>query len=110
MALQDFLKQRATIRAQAETVDALGGVVRTPYAVVASDVPCLVRPQVNSLAGEGQGRAGSEQTLRIYFATDPQVTSASRIDVDGVYYRPIGSQDPNSLGRIFQVDCEQVIE
>lgn len=122
MALEDFLVQRAKITTEApEGVsvpqDALGGADRSQeWIVVANDVPCLVRPLAKSVFKEASGddRRGSVINARIYFARDPIQSGLSarhRIVVDDDTYAVQGTGvDPNSMGRIFQVSGERIID
>src|SRR6516162_793462 len=103
--------------------DALGGAIRTdPWSTIVSDIPCLVAPQGQQISAwppRNDSRA-SINNVRIYFVIDPcpdglstrhriTVTSRGRggPDVTGIY-AVVGAQDPNSMSRILQVDCEKI--
>lgn len=113
--IEDFLAQSAAIEVESSAPgglgqDALGGADRTGWQPVVSDVPCLVRRLSASQQVRDDARAQICDT-RIYFADDPVLdfgglSTRHRITVDGSIYRVTGPVDPNSLGRILQVDCE----
>ena len=101
----------------------MGGTDRSaPWGNIATGVPCLVRTQSSSLSawpGRNDARANIN-TTRIYFYSDPVPTGIStrhRITVTtqgtgghrvlGVYAVQ-GVVDPNSMGRLFEVDCERI--
>jgi|SRR5579859_1673217 len=120
MSLEDFLIQSADVTAEAPAgsvpaQDALGGADRSAaWLTVASGIPCLARPMGTSLMAFGAARDDARRgvnTTRIYFAADPVPTgigSRNRIVVDGATYAVQGSTNPNSMDRIFQVDCERI--
>ena len=116
MALADFLRQAATISLLPVGRTTAGGADRTEPEVLAENVPCLVRPRSSALEAFGARRndARAERIdATIYFAGDPlapdaELTTRHRITVAGVDYAVRGPQDPNSLGRLLQVDCERL--
>jgi hypothetical protein len=122
--------QQATITAEAPDrqvprQDAAGGADRSDpnWVTVASGVPCLLNTSSSSLQAFGSHRNMERAAVidaRIYFITDPVpsgISSRNRITVTAPgtggprvlgIYAVQGVKDPNSLGRIFQVDCERV--
>ena len=110
--------QMATITAEAADGrvpgrTSMGGADRSDanWLAVVSGVPCLVRPMGSSLAYNRNDARAGVNLHRIYFVTDPVpggLSSRHRIEVDGAIYAVMGVQDPNSMGRILQVDCEQI--
>jgi len=120
MSLEDFLIQSADVTAEAPTgvsvgQDSLGGADRSgQWLTVASGISCLVRPMGTSLMAFGSARDDARRgvnTTRIYFAADPAPTgigSRNRIVVEGQTYAVQGSTNPNTMDRIFQVDCERI--
>jgi hypothetical protein len=103
--------------------DVLGGAIRTdPWPSVVQGVPCLVSPRASTLQAfppRNDARANVSDT-RIYFLADPVPSGLSTrhritVVVDGVggpsvlgVYAVQNPNDPNSMGRILQVDCEKV--
>jgi len=103
---------------------AMGGTDRSGgWLPVATGVPCLVNTKASPLmAYPGRNDARAQvQTNRIYFYYDPTpagFTTRMRISVykpgsDGDQtnlgtYRPVETFNPNSMDRIFQIDCEKV--
>ncbi len=120
MSIEDFLVQSCDVLCEAPPggvppQDALGGADRTNYLTVASGVPCLVRPMsAAKMAYSGGGRDDARRnvvTARIYFSSDPApegLSSRHRIVVEGQTYAVTGVINPNSMGRIYQVDCEMI--
>ena len=121
MALEDFLRQLATITREApegESVDQddLGGADRTgEWLVEAEDVPCLVRPLASSEVSHTSLANANWNVVRvvIYFASDPLesaggLTTQHRITVGDQIYAVLGVIDPNSMGRIIQANCEGI--
>ena len=128
MSLESLIEdsgQQAEIMAEANpgsrpTLTTMGGVDRSDpnWLEVVSGVSCLVRPQGGSLNLNRNDARANVKTPRIYFLCDPVpcgLTTKHRIKVSlgsdptarGVY----AVQDvtnPNSMGRIFQVDCERI--
>ena len=111
--LNDFLQQTAMIEVEATLPatpgqDMLGGADRTNWQQVADGIPCLVRRLSASQQIRIEAR-GEICDTRIYFGNDPTIEGMStrhRITVDGSIYHVKGSVDPNSMGRLLQVDCE----
>jgi hypothetical protein len=95
----------------------------TNWVAVASGVPCLLNTTSSSLQAFGSKRNDARMAVidaRIYFVCDPVpsgISTRHRVTVVapgtggprvlGVYAVQ-GITDPNSMGRIFQVDCERV--
>lgn len=122
---------QATITAEAPdgqvpAQDALGGADRSDgnWVTVVSGVPCLLNTSSSSLAAFfGSGRNDARANVidaRIYFLSDPVpsgISTRNRVTVTqqgtggirtlGVWSVQ-GVVDPNSMGRIFQVDCERI--
>lgn len=111
MALADFLTQSASIQVEAPTRDRLGGANRSaPWPTIIDGVPCLVRPLSASLQTQDDARRDIV-SYRIYFDSDPCPTGIStrhRIKVGSTTYQVTGVINANSLGQIFQVDCEAI--
>lgn len=121
--------QLATITVEAPTGQfppqtALGGVDRTQaWTVLASGVPCLMNNRSSPLMsypGRNDARAQVYDT-RIYFYADPTpsgFTTRMRITVtkagaggnatDLGVYSVKSTSNPNTMGVIFQIDCEKV--
>lgn len=102
----------------------MGGADRSqPWPILASGVPCLVNTRSASLSAFGGAREDARASIfdtRIYFYSDPTpsgFTTRMRITVTqagngelvtlGVYAVK-SPTNPNSMARIFQVDCERV--
>lgn len=132
MSLESLIEdsnQFATITVEAPSgtfppQTSIGGVDRSqPWPVVASGVPCLVNTKgspLSAFSGARNDSRGSIFDTRIYFCSDPTstgFTTRMRITVTqagngepvtlGVYAVK-NPTNPNSMGRIFQVDCEKV--
>lgn len=130
-SLIDDSGQQATITAEAPGgrvpgQTALGGADRSDanWLTVADGLPCLVRERSVAVDyGRNDARA-SVVTARIYFVPDDVaavlpsgLSSRHRITVTvggeggpittGVYAVK-GAVDPNSMGRVLQVDCERI--
>lgn len=111
--IEDFLTQLATIEAEAPQPgtlgqDQLGGADRTNWQPVVSGIPCLVRRLSASQQVRNEAR-GQVCDTRIYFAADPVpggLNTRHRVTVGPYTYQITGAVDPNSLGRLLQVDCE----
>lgn len=104
--------------------DALGGADRSgQWATIASHVPCLLNNRSSPLmAWPGRNDARAQiQTTRIYFYEDPTpagFTTRMRITVsapgssgdmtDIGVYQVIGTANPNSMNRLYEVDVERV--
>lgn len=124
-SLIDASGQFAEITAEANPgsrppLTTMGGVDRSDgnWLEVVSGVPCLVRPQGGSLNLNRNDARANVKTPKIYFLCDPvptglttkhriKVTQGSDKTLVGVYAVQ-DVTDPNSMGRIFQVDCERV--
>lgn len=123
--------QQATITAEAvdgqvPAQDTLGGADRSDcnWVTVAAGVPCLVSTKSSTLSAFSSNRDDARRnvvTSRIYFLSDPApgvgLSSRHRITVTAAgpggprslgVYAVQGSVDPNSLGRLIQVDVERV--
>lgn len=133
MSLQSLIAAsglQATITAEAPDgqvvgQDATGAADRSDgnWVAVASGVACLLNTTSSSLQAFGSKRNDSRTAVidaRIYFACDPVPTGISsrhRITivkagtggprVVGVYAVQ-GVTDPNSMGRLFEVDVERI--
>jgi hypothetical protein len=123
--------QQATITAEAPTgqvppQDAAGGANRSDanWVAVASGVPCLLNIASSALKSFGSARSDARANVidvRIYFYSDPVepggISTRHRVTVTAPghggqrvigIYAVQGVTDPNSLGRIIQVDCERI--
>lgn len=100
----DWLTQTALIEHEASTVDDYMGS-RPTWALLRS-LPCLVRP-LRAESRPMQGRDAAKTWARIYFGTDPEVTTEHRVTVDGRHYSPEPSIDVQSEGGLFYVDAIQ---
>jgi hypothetical protein len=122
--------QFATITAEAPDnevpgIDPTGATDRSDanWVTVAIDVPCLVSPKssaVRAYPGQNDARQAVVDA-RIYFLSDPVPTiglsSRDRVTVSmatyggpqvlGVY-AVLGVINPNTMDRIFEVDCERL--
>ena len=101
----------------------MGGVDRTgTWTPIVDSVPCLLNnksSQLMAYPGRNDARAQVFDT-RIYFYYDPTptgITTRMRITVsqtigtdttDLGIYQVVSVQNPNSMGRILEVDCEKV--
>lgn len=111
--LSDFLLQDAKIEVESPQPgtlgqDDLGGADRTAWQAVVDGIPCLVRRLSASMQVRSESR-GQICDTRIYFADDPVpegLGSRHRVIVDGSIYHVKGAVDPNSMGRLLEVDCE----
>lgn len=109
---------------QAPQQTSIGGADRSqPWGAVASGVPCLINTRsaaLSAFSGAREDARASVFDTRIYFSSDPTpsgFTTKHRITVTqagngeavtlGVYAVK-NPTNPNSMGRIFQVDCERV--
>lgn len=131
MSLESLIEdsgQLATITVESLTGTpprtAMGGVDRTgTWPQIATGVPCLLNnknSQLMAWPGRNDARAQVFDT-RIYFYYDPTpagFTTRMRISVtqtngdtdvtDLGVYQIVAVQNPNSMGRIYEVDCEKV--
>lgn len=118
---------QATITAEAPegqepAQDLLGAVDRSAgnWVPVVADVPCLLRVRSSTINYAHNDARANLVDARIYFLADPSPSGLStrhRVTVTqpglggprvvGVY-AVLGVVDPNSLGRVFQVDCSRV--
>ena len=99
----------------------MGGTDRSAgnWLGVAQQIPCLVRDQSATLNYARNDARANVKTTRIYFLCDPVpgggLSTKHRITVSlgkdpvarGVYAVQ-GVIDPNSMGRLFEVDCERI--
>jgi hypothetical protein len=133
MSLESLINesgQQATITAEAPdgqlpAQDATGAADRSDdnWVTVADGVPCLVNTRSSTLEARGSKRNDGRANVidaRIYFAADPVPSGVSTrhrvtVTVPGAggpralgVYAVQGVVDPNSMSRIFQVDCERV--
>jgi hypothetical protein len=128
-SLIDDSGQFATITVEAASGSfppqtSLGGVDRSQaWPIVAANVPCLLSNRSSplmSFPGRNDARAQVYDT-RVYFYFDPTpsgFTTRMRINVtkagpggdaiDLGTYSVKGTNNPNTMGVIFQVDCEKV--
>lgn len=126
-SLIDNSGQQASITAEAPdgqvpAQTAMGGADRSDanWVTVADGVPCLVRTRSSALSYGRDDERAAVIDARIYFAADPVpsgISSRHRITVTvagtggprvlGIYDVQ-GVVDPNSMGRIFEVDCERI--
>jgi hypothetical protein len=111
MPLEDFLTQSCTILVQGTGQSRSGAPVRVPYTAIASDVPCLLR-EMGGSNDRRDGKASETNTVRIYF--DPEdlasilpLTTRHQIQIGPRTFVVTTSVDPNSLGRLLQVDCTE---
>ena len=110
MPLEDFLSSKAQLLAQTEgQSDAMGAVEREPFVVVASDLPCMVRPVSGSNARRND-RAELLISHRIYFDADAGFLASRRILVGSRVFTIVNPIDYNSLGRLVAVDCLEIVE
>lgn len=98
----------------------MGGADRSDanWLEVVSGVSCLVRPQGGTLNLNRNDARANVKTPKIYFLEDPVptgLTTKHRIKVtlglDGTLVGVYAVQDvtnPNSMDRIFQVECERI--
>jgi hypothetical protein len=109
---------------QSVSQDALGGADRSgQWPVIAVHIPCLLNNKSSPLMGwPGRNDARAQvQSTRIYFYFDPTpsgFTTRMRITVsapgssgdmtDIGTYQVIGTGNPNSMNRIYQIDVERV--
>lgn len=109
MSLRSHLVQLATIEKETYAVDSYGEQTATTT-IEAAGLPCLVRPMNAEMKAE-QGRDASRIMARIYFDERPFPIDEGRerlIRVDDRVWRPVEALDVNSMGRLWQVDCELV--
>ena len=128
-SLIDDSGQFATITAEAPdgqvpTQDPTGAADRSDgkWVTVAAGVPCLVNEKSSALmafSGRNDARMGIVNA-RIYFYVDPVpagISSRNRITVTTAgtgapqvlgTYAVQGRVNPNTMDRIFEVDCEKV--
>lgn len=111
MAASDFFDQQASIQVEAPAKDRLGGADRTAsWPTVIDGIPCLVRPLSVALQTRDDSRR-NVTIYRIYFDSDPSPTglgTRNRIKVGSRTYQVTGVVDVNSMGQLFQVDCEAI--
>jgi hypothetical protein len=96
----------------------MGGVNRSTWLEVVTGVPCLVDPKGGTLNLARNDARANVKTPRIYFTQDPVplgLNTKHRITVSGGsdptargVYAVQDVANPNSMGRIFQVDCERI--
>lgn len=100
-------------------ITAMGGTNRAgQWLEVASGVPCLVNPRGGTLSLNRNDARANVKTPRIYFLCDPAplgLTTKHRITVSGGsdptargVYAVQDVNNPNSMGQLFQVDCERI--
>ena len=107
MALEDLLRQRATIYEEDDELDAAGGLVRDEPVASKIDVPCLLRP-ISASRDADDDRAAETLFATLYFAVDPGVTRTSRIKIGEREFTPSRSIDANSMGRLFAVEVREI--
>lgn len=130
MSLESLIEnsgQQATITAEAPDGQvpgqtAMGGADRSDgnWVPIAGPVPCLVRTRGSALNYNRNDERAAVIDARIYFAADPVpsgISSRHRITVTAAgtggprvigVYAVMGTIDPNSMGRLFEVDCERI--
>jgi hypothetical protein len=120
--MENFLIHTADVEAEAPAGTSagqtgMGGVDRTTWIPVESNLPCLFRPRsVNNVATDD--RAQQQILAKVYFTSDPVatgLTSKHRLIIRGCprqadngTYSVIGARDINALGRVLEVEVERV--
>lgn len=127
MSLESLIEnsgQSASILAEAAdgqvpAQTAMGGADRSDanWLTVADGVPVLVRTRSSAVNRDYDDERAGVIDATLYFAADPVpsgsgLSSRHRIVVTGGRaagtYAVLGAIDPNSMGRILQVDCERI--
>lgn len=109
MSIEDFLDQTCSIQARASVKDEHGGTYAT-WETVKAALPCLYRP-LDPQAATEQGRDLSRQPAILYLTEDPAADRGFRVLLaNGRKLEVIGTRDFNSMGELFAVDVQDVID
>lgn len=109
MSLEDFLDRTADVLVQANgQVDAVGGVVRSPYTVAVEAEPCCLRP-LSAGKAPRNNRAELLASHRVYFGRDLGLTGKHQLRIGARIFVVVSPVDANSRGELLAVDCLEVV-
>jgi head-tail adaptor len=102
------LDQTVSVEQAANTRDTLGGTVRAPWSVVASDIAACIQPLSGREIAAAHRADGTEISHRVYLAEWPEgqrLDTRHRIIFGTRYLRVVTARDIDELGQLITVDC-----